>query len=146
MISCTHNTSSVKYWTFCSMRQRTLLHGLDSRRASRSKPLSTTSMTARACLWSKSSRFMFFIWSRSRLMFFYFSSCRLDGHSDNFHTIHTVLFIQLGHKILFSEFCSYSFFSRGDTSNFESLMVATCFSFPFVEKQVANTWECIDNN
>jgi hypothetical protein len=79
-------------------------------------------------------------------MFFYFSSCRLDGHSDNFHNIHTVLFIQLGHKILFSEFYSYSFFSRGDASNFESLMVATCFSFPFVEKQVANTWECIDNN
>jgi hypothetical protein len=30
MISCTHNTSSAKYWTFCSMCWQTLLRRLDS--------------------------------------------------------------------------------------------------------------------
>jgi hypothetical protein len=79
-------------------------------------------------------------------MFFYYSSSRLDGHSGHFHTVHTVLFMQLGHTILFSQFCSDSFSSYGDVSNFESLMATTCSGFPSVAEQVANTWQCIDNN
>jgi hypothetical protein len=79
-------------------------------------------------------------------MFFYLSPCKLHGHSDHFHTVHTVLCIHLGHTICFSEFCSYNYFSSGDASNFDSLMAVTCFGFPFVEKQMSNTWQCIDNS
>jgi hypothetical protein len=129
---CTLSASSTKEWTFCSMHWRTLLRGLDAQHVARSTSLSTTSMAARARPRSSASRFLFFVCSRRRL----------DGHGDQFHFVHTVLFIQFGHGdqiILFIQFCL-----RGDASNSKFLMAATCSGFPFVAEQVANRWHCTD--